>query len=148
MTTTAVQRADGRWLKGQSGNPAGRPPGSPNRSQAHLRELLAGGAERVVKAVVQAAISGDMAAAKLILDRLLPKRSCRPLDGLVLPPITTVSEAVGAINAVANATLQGIISAAEAAQICAVIEICRRSVETAELAARIERLEQRASAQR
>src|SRR5207302_11121265 len=109
MSTTAVQRADGRWKKGVSGNPAGRPAGSPNRSQAHLREILAGDAERGVKAVVQAAIGGDMVAAKLVFDRILPRRSCRPLEGLVLPPITTVNEAVGAINAIANATLQGVL---------------------------------------
>ncbi len=143
-----MQRANGRWTKGVSGNPAGRPVGRPNRGQAFLRELLAGDAERVVNAVVQAAIGGDMAAAKLIFDRILPKRSCRPLEGLILPPITTVAEAVGAINALASAALQGIISAAEAAELCAVIECSRRVVETAELTARIERLEQRAWAQR
>jgi hypothetical protein len=52
------------------------------------------------------------------------------------------------MNAVTNATLQGVISTAEAMELCAVIECSRRAVETAELAARIERLEQRAAAQR
>jgi hypothetical protein len=148
MAGTALQRADGRWRKGQSGNPAGRPAGRPNRSQAYLRELLAGDAEGVIRAVVRAATAGDMVAAKLILDRILPRRSCRPLDGLVLPSITTVADAVAAINVVMNATLRGAVSAGEAGEICGVIEICRRSVETAELAARIERLEQRASTDR
>ncbi len=145
---SALQRAGGRWRKGVSGNPAGRPVGRPNRGQEFLRELLAGDAERVVQSVVQAAISGDMTAAKLIFDRILPKRSCRPLEGLILPPITTVREAVGAINALANAALQGVISAAEAAELCAVVECSRRVIETAELAARIERLEQRTSDRR
>jgi hypothetical protein len=148
MTAAVIQRADGRWQRGVSGNPGGRPAGSANRGQAYLRELLAGDAERVVRAVVEAAIAGDMRAAGLILDRVLPKRLCRPLEGVVLPPITTVSEAVAAINAVSNATLQGVISTTEAAELCTVIECSRRAIETAELAARIERLEQRAAAQR
>jgi hypothetical protein len=141
MMTTAIQKADGRWRKGQSGNALGRPAGSQNRSHAVLRELLSANAESVLRVVVEAAKDRDMAAAKLILDRAFPKRLCRPLDGLVLPPVNTVADACDALQAITNAVLAGVLSAEEGAHLSSVIETHRRMIETAEVVARLERLE-------
>lgn len=141
MSANAIQRANGRWLKGQSGNPSGRPAGSPNRSNATLREMLAANAGDVLMVVIKAAKERDMAAAKLILDRAFPKRFCRPLDGLVLPSINTVADACDSLQAVTNAVLAGVLSAEEGAHLSSVIETHRRMIETAEVVARLERLE-------
>ena len=148
MAGTALQRANGRWRKGQSGNPAGRAPGRQNRSHAHLRQLLEGEAETVVRAVVAEARAGNMLAAKLVLDRVLPGRVCRPLDGLSLPVIRTVADTCAAITAITNATLAGAITTSEAADLSSVIEVHRRVIETTELTSRLERLELRASTER
>jgi uncharacterized protein DUF5681 len=149
MSTTAVQRADGRWRKGRSGNPAGRPPGRLNRGHEYLRRLLEGDAECVVQAVITEAKNGNMMAAKLVLDRVLPKRACRPIDGcLTLPVIKTPADACAAMSAIANAALAGVISTSEAADLSAVIEVHRRVIETTDFAGRLERLEQRASTER
>jgi len=145
-STNVIQKAVGRWTKGHSGNPAGRPVGSPNRAHAMLREILAANAESVLMAVIQAAKEKDMAAAKLIIDRVLPKRLCRPLDGLVLPPIKSVADACQAMQAITNAVLAGVLSAEEGASLSAVIETYRRTIEAAEIVARVERLERYASA--
>jgi hypothetical protein len=139
--TNAIQRADGRWSRGQSGNPAGRPTGIQNRSHAILREMLSENAGVVVMAVIEAAKGGDMAAAKLIVDRVLPKRLCRPLDGLVLPQINSVADACKAMEAITNAVLAGVLSAEEGAHLSAVVETFRRTIEVAEVVARVERLE-------
>ena len=139
--SNAVARADGRWRKGQSGNVSGRPPGSQNRSQAILREMLVANAEMVVLAVIESAKAGDMSAAKLIVERVLPKRLCRPLDGVVLPQINSVADACQAMEAIINAVLAGVLSTEEGAHLSAVVETYRRTIEVAEVVARVERLE-------
>ena len=148
MTTSinAIQRASGRWAKGESGNPAGRAMGSVNRSHALLRQMLVANSESVVMAVINAAEAGDMAAARIILDRVLPKRLCRSLDGLVLPQINSVADACEAMAAITNAVLAGVLSAEEAAHLSAVIETYRRTIEATEVVARLERLERLSAA--
>jgi hypothetical protein len=59
--------ARGRFQKGASGNPAGRP-----RSADELRRLLEGDAKKVAKKVLDAAAAGDMQACRLVLERLVP----------------------------------------------------------------------------
>ena len=71
-------KASGQFERGQSGNPNGRPAGSRNRSFIWLEQILHQDAQRVVQRIIEAALSGDMYAAKLILDRVLPKTACRP----------------------------------------------------------------------
>jgi hypothetical protein len=145
MISSAIQKASGRWAPGQSGNPLGRPVGSPNRAHVALRHMLVENSESVVMAVIKAAQAGDMAAAKIVLDRVLPKRLCRPLDGLVLPPINSVADACQAMQEITNAVLAGVLSTEEGASLSLVIETYRRTIEAAEIVARVERLERYAS---
>lgn len=59
--------AGGRWKKGQSGNPGGR-----SGQTAKIRAALADGADDVAAVVLAAAKGGDMQAARLVLERLVP----------------------------------------------------------------------------
>jgi hypothetical protein len=76
-----------QFKKGMSGNPKGRPKGSKNKSTI-LREametktdrMLSREVPKVLKVVIDAAIKGDMAAAKMILDRAVPVKKAG--DGL------------------------------------------------------------------
>lgn len=61
----------GRWQKGQSGNPAGRPKGSLSKRDKIVHALSDDG-PAVARVVVDAALAGDMQAAGLVLSRLLP----------------------------------------------------------------------------
>lgn len=63
----ATRDASGRFAKGQSGNPAGRPPAS-------LRQRLQEGSPGIVEKVLQMAAEGDVQACRLILER-----TCSPI---------------------------------------------------------------------
>jgi hypothetical protein len=108
-----------------------------------LRQLVAGDAERVLKAVIDAAVRGDMAAAKLVLERVLPVRACTPVSEVVLPPLRTAEDAALAAGEVASAALDGRITAADAAALAQVIEAFRRTLATTEIEKRLADLEAR-----
>jgi hypothetical protein len=144
MESKAVHRAQGRWLRGSSGNPQGRPPGRPNKSTIYLQQLLTGKAEQVIQAVIEAAIGGDMRAAKLVLERVLPLSAGRLMDEGIAGAISNSSDAATAIAAIASAALDGRLSTTEAADLTSVVEGYRRAVQTVDFAARLEQLEQRA----
>src|SRR6516225_4824452 len=57
--------------KGRSGNPAGRPRGSRNRSTLAAQLLLQGEAEALTRKAVELALGGDPTALRLCLDRLI-----------------------------------------------------------------------------
>lgn len=63
--------------KGKSGNPNGRPVGRKSKSviiRDQLINALEKDAVEVVKAIVKKALEGDMQAAKIIMDRLIPQQ--------------------------------------------------------------------------
>lgn len=60
----------GRWKKGESGNPRGRPPG-PSKQGKLVKQMLDGAAD-IIEAVMEKAKEGDAAAAGLVLSRIIP----------------------------------------------------------------------------
>ena len=61
-----------KFVKGQSGNPAGRPIGSKNKC-TQFRELLEDDLPALVSVLRDKALEGDMNAMRLLLERLVPK---------------------------------------------------------------------------
>ena len=61
-----------KFVKGQSGNPSGRPIGSKNKC-TQFRELLEDDLPELVSVLRDKALEGDMHAMRLLLERLVPK---------------------------------------------------------------------------
>ena len=132
---------DGRFGPGNRANPSGRPPGSRNRVLVALDAIGEAGAEAVLRRTVEAAQGGDMRAAEVILSRLWPARKGRPVALPDMPRVESAAGLVQAMAAVADAVAAGTLTPDEGAAVGAVLDMQRRAVETADLAARVEALE-------
>jgi hypothetical protein len=135
---TGEQQA-GRFTKGQSGNPAGRPRGSRNAASLAAEAMLDGEAEALTRKAIDMALAGDTVALKLCIDRIFPVRKDRPVT-FALPPITSPRDAADIAAAVAQAVAAGHITPSEAAEIGKVIEVYVKA-KTAELDDRTARVE-------
>jgi hypothetical protein len=93
------------------GNP-GRPRGSRNKTTLLAERLMAADAEGIVRSVIQAAISGDMTAARLILDRIAPVRRGQPIC-LEMPRATDAKGVAEASAEVVVAVSEGTITPEE-----------------------------------
>src|SRR5919202_1425186 len=76
----------GRWPKGQSGNPAGRPKGAKNKTTLLAEQLEADG-EPLLERRLARALEGDSVALRFCLARLLPPAKHRPVS-FELPALT------------------------------------------------------------
>ncbi|MBR1156197.1 DUF5681 domain-containing protein [Bradyrhizobium sp. JYMT SZCCT0428] len=141
---TGRKQADTRFKPGQSGNPDGRPKGSRNSTTLALETLLDGQATALTQKAIDLALTGDMAALRLCLDRILPARKDRPVT-FALPPINSAQDAAATVAAVLAAVAAGDLTPADAGEISKLIEAYVKAFETAELAERLERLERMTS---
>ena len=111
----------GRFEKGVSGNPAGRPAGSRNSATLACEALLEGQAEALTQKAVDMALAGDTVALKICIDRIFPPRKDRPVR-FALPPITSARDAADIGAAIAAAVSNGDITISEAVEFGKVIE--------------------------
>jgi hypothetical protein len=128
------------FQKGQSGNPAGRPRGSRNRSKILFQDRLDADVEEIADKVVALAKAGDIAAIRLCVDRLLPVRKGDPIE-FELPPFETAADIVRAAASMAAAVSAGDLTPAEAADLAKVLDMYVRALETAGFEERLARLE-------
>jgi hypothetical protein len=144
-TTTRKQRGRGRPFRpGQSGNPAGRPPGARHKVTLAIEALLDGEAEALTRKAIDLALEGDMTALRLCLDRIAPPRKDRPV-AFALPALTQAADAAKASAAIVEAVAIGELTPSEAHDLSRVIEGFTRTLEATELEQRIERLERMTS---
>ena len=136
-----AERPPHLFKPGQSGNPAGKKPGTRNRATRALEELLEGQGEALTQKAIDMALAGDTVALKICIDRIYPARKDRPVT-FALPPITSARDAADIAAAVAEAVAAGQVTPSEAAEIGKVIEIYVKAYQTAELDDRNVRLEQ------
>jgi hypothetical protein len=125
---------------GQSGNPAGRPKGSRNKALLALQALLDGEADEIGRKAVEMAKTGDTAAMRLVMERLLPPRKDRPIM-FTLPKLETAADAVKATAALVEAVSVGDITPGEASELSKLVEGFTKAVELHEIQQRLEKLE-------
>ena len=129
----------GRWKPGESANPAGRPRGSKNPS-TKLREMI--DAEAIVKKLETAALSGDVQAARTLLERALPvyRATAEPVKVDGIEGADTLTDKA---RVVLEAVADGRVPPDIGAQLVTAIGTVARVAEVDELLRRIEALEKR-----
>jgi hypothetical protein len=130
----------GRWLKGASGNPRGKPRGTRHRATRAAEDLLEGQAKKLTAKCIELALAGDTTAMKLALERVIPARKDRPV-ALALPPLEGTPDLPTVTAALLAATAAGELTPGEAGELAKLVEAHRRAVETVSLEARVAALE-------
>jgi hypothetical protein len=101
------------FVKGQSGNPAGRPLGSRNKVNQAAEAALEAVGGGLVDRIIDHAGAGHPTAMRLCMDRMLPMGKHRPV-GVVLPPVDVPDYALMAAAEISRAFANGEISIDEA----------------------------------
>lgn len=127
-----------KFKKGESGNPAGKPPGAKDKRNV-LRELLQPHAAALLQKAVDMALGGDPTALRMCIDRICPtlKAEALPVTS-ALPTTGTLADQAAAIYKAATA---GEITTDEAAALMQLVSAQCRIVEITELEARLSALE-------
>jgi hypothetical protein len=129
----------GRWTPGVSGNPKGKKPGSGELQR--LRATIASDVPEILAGLVTTAKAGDVQAARLILERVLPPvKAIEQAVELQLPDGGTLT-AQG--RAVLSAVAGGDLAPGQGAQLLAAIGNLARVTEIDELTNRITALEEK-----
>lgn len=121
---------------GTSGNPKGRPAGK--TPGAKLRKAIELRAPDILQAVIESAVAGDMAAAKILLDRILPALRTQSLPVTLKGYGGTLSERA---DTIVSATMAGVIPADTSALLMGALANHAKIVETSDLIERLEVLE-------
>lgn len=133
---TEKKRPTGRWKPGQSGNPAGRPPGTGD--VAKLRADIADRVPQLLGQLFTQAMAGDVGAARLLLERsIAPLKAIEPPRALHLPDGTLTEQGRAVLASVAA----GELAAGQGAALLGAIGTLARVTEVDELTRRIEKLE-------
>ena len=130
-----IRQPDGTFSKGISGNPKGRP-----RSEiVALRKQISPQAEAIIQQVIDQALAGDLTAAKIVLDRILP-----PLKSVSAPVYIATKHGESIVQqaeTILSAAVSGQISSDIAAQLIQSVANLGRIIENEELRDRIQALE-------
>ena len=133
---TEPKKKRGSWKPGQSGNPAGRPPGG-----GEIGKLRAAIGERVpelLAAMMVKALEGDVGAARLLLERAVaPLKAAEQAEAITLPDGSLTDQGRAVLRAVAA----GELAPGQGAALLGAIGTLARVTEMDELEARLTKLE-------
>src|SRR5258707_6799392 len=103
------QRGRGRgrpFKKGQSGNPAGRPPGTGKRATQAMQLLLDEEAQALTRKAVELALDGNTMALRMCLDRIGPPRR-DPTVPINNPPVLYTADHTDTLPPTSSAPGEG-----------------------------------------
>ncbi|MHB1219148.1 MAG: DUF5681 domain-containing protein [Alphaproteobacteria bacterium] len=130
-----------KWKRGQSGNPAGKPPGCKNHATRAAEALLEGDAEAVTKKLIECAKAGDPTALRLYFERVVPVRKGRPVE-IDLPTVIDAKDILPAMASIIENVAKGGITPEEGVTLAGIIELKRKAIETVDIERRLAELEQ------
>lgn len=134
------RRKNGQWAKGISGNPKGNKTGSRHRITIAAENVLNGEGEAISRKLIEKALEGDTNALRIAMDRILPPRKDRTI-AMKLKGIKKPDDLIKIMHQITQAVAKGEISPQEGSQLSNMVETQRRTLETGEIAKRLEALE-------
>ena len=134
-------QAKGKYRKGCSGNPNGKPKGARNKSTLAAEALLEGSLERICKKVEEEALNGNMQAAKMILERFLPPRKDRCIE-IDIPSVDTFEDILNVVGFIVNAVGKGKITPSEGELLARTVESYSKALETYQFESRLKDVEE------
>lgn len=128
---------NGRWVKGVSGNPAGRAPNA-----ERIRQYLLPYQEKLLEALLFEAFQGDVAAQRACIDRLAPPT--RPTHAPVeIPGLAEAKTLTAKATAILDAVAAGAVPPDVGERLLGALANYAKALEVDELEQRIRALEQR-----
>ena len=131
--------ARGRWKKGESGNPAGRPKGIVDK-RASLRKQFESEGRAVIERVIAEALDGDMQAAKLVIERLAPPIKSRS-EPVEIPALEAAETLADKAQAIVIAVARGECPPDIGSTLISAVGACSKILEIDELERRLTALE-------
>lgn len=126
----------GSWKPGQSGNPAGRKPGTGD--VAKIRAAINDRVPELLAAMLNKALEGDVGAARLLLERAVaPLKATEQAEKITLPEGSLTDQGRAVLRAVAA----GELAPGQGAALLGAIGTLARVTEIDELEARLTKLE-------
>ena len=114
------------WVKGQSGNPRGRP--SRARQAARVADaLIARQTVPLTNKFIQLALGGDRTLLRACLDRITPTRREPPIDLQLPATIDTRPALLAALTTIANAVAGGALTSAQSAALTRMLIALRQA---------------------
>jgi hypothetical protein len=128
------------FLKGQSGNPAGKRPGTRNRATIIAEAMLDCETRPLLRGAIEDAKGGDGVMSRFCISRIIGPRRDRPVH-FELPPIESAADLKTAMTAVTSAVANGELTIREAWEFSQTLDTFIRAIDATEFATQLERLE-------
>lgn len=135
---------NGRFKKGRSGNPGGKPKGARHKASLMAEMLFENEIDTVCHQVINQAKQGNLQAAKIILDRLMPPKKDRPIN-FKLPFIQNAADIVETGRRICYAVGNGEITPLEGESLSKIVEVQARNIELFDFGNRLEAIEKHIS---
>jgi uncharacterized protein DUF5681 len=132
----------GKFQRGQSGNPRGKIKGTKNKATLAAELLLKGEVENICRRLIQEALTGNIQAIKMVLERVLPPKKDCPVK-IYLPSLQTSSDAVNAMSLISEAVSIGDISPNEGEALSRIVDIYVKAIVAHDYEKRLSHLEAR-----
>jgi hypothetical protein len=128
------------FLKGISGNPMGKRPGTRNRATIIAEEMLDCETRPLLRGAIDDAKEGDGVMKRFCIARIIPPRRERPVR-FELPPIRSAADLHRAMAAVLEAVARGEITVGEASELSQTVGNFIRAIDATDFERRLQKLE-------